>query len=300
VQLTVVMPTYNRPDALPRSLDALSRQTLDPGIFELVLVEDAKNEFAPVVGQRPFAVRVLRATKPGASAARNIGWRAARAPVVVFLGDDIIGAPDLLEQHAAWHEQRPEDATGVLGHVRWARELKGTAFMRWLNRGIQFDYGTIRGTEAGAGHFYTANVSLKRSMLERTGGFDEDGFPFIYEDIDLGIRLFEHGFRLVYNERATAEHLHQPRLEEWRVRMARTAPVERRWIERHPGQRPYFHDRFADALRRPPVRGRKGRLLMGLIPRSMPVVGERIWANGDLYFRQQLGKPFMDAWNREE
>jgi GT2 family glycosyltransferase len=300
MQLSVVMPTLNRPDALPRSLEALSRQTLDPARFELVLVEDAKNEFAPVVGERAFAVRVLRGTKPGASSARNVGWRAARAPVVLFLGDDIIGAPDLLEQHVAWHEQHQEETTGVLGHVRWARELKGTAFMRWLDRGIQFDYRTIRGIEAGAGHFYTANISLKRSMLERTGGFDEDGFPFIYEDIDLGLRVFQHGFSLLYNARATAEHLHQPRLEEWRVRMARTAPVERRWIQRYPDQRPYFHDLFADALRQPPVRGRKGRLLMGLVPRSMPVVGARIWANGDLYFRQQLGKPFMDAWNSDE
>jgi GT2 family glycosyltransferase len=300
MQLSVVMPTYNRPDALPRALDALSRQTLDPARFEVVIVEDANNEAPPEIGERAFAVRLLRGTQPGVSSARNVGWRAAQAPLVLFLGDDILGAPDLLEQHVAWHQQHPEETAGVLGHVRWARELKGRAFMRWLDRGIQFDYGTIAGSEAGPGHFYTANVSLKRSMLERSGGFDEDGFPFGYEDIDLGLRLFEHGFRLLYNRSADAEHLHQPRLEEWQKRMARTAGVERRWIERYPDERPYFHDLFADAVRRPPVRGRKGRALMGVVPRSMPVVGEWIWANGDLYFRQQLGRPFMDAWNSDE
>jgi GT2 family glycosyltransferase len=299
MQLSVVMPTYNRPDALPRALDALSRQTLGVDRFELLLVEDPESESRPVVGTRPFGVRVLQRTQPGASSARNVGWRAAKAPLVLFMGDDIIAAPDLLAQHVAWHDRHPEETTGVLGHVRWARELKRDAFMTWLDRGIQFDYATIDGTEAGPGHFYTANVSLKRSMLERVGGFDEDRFPFLYEDIDLGLRLAEHGFRLLYNEHATAEHLHQPRIEDWRVRMAGTAQAERRWIERHPDQRPYFHDRFADALRRPPVRGRKGRLLMRVIPRSTPIVGEVIWANGDLYFRQQLGRPFMDAWNSE-
>lgn len=300
MRLSVVMPTYNRPDALPRALGALSRQTLDPASFELVLVEDPKNESPPAAGGLPFAVRLLRGTQPGASSARNVGWRAAQAPLVLFMGDDIIGAPDLLEQHIAWHEQHAEETAGVLGRVRWARGLKRDAFMKWLDQGIQFDYATIDGVEAGPGHFYTANVSLKRSMLERAGGFDEDRFPFLYEDIDLGLRLAEHGFRLLYNEHAAAEHLHQPRLEDWTGRMERIARAERRWIERHPDQRPYFHDRFADALRRPPVRGRKGRLLMGVIPRSTPIVGESVWANGDLYYRQQLGKPFMDAWDREE
>jgi GT2 family glycosyltransferase len=300
MRLSVVMPTYNRPDALPRALDALSRQTLDPAQFELVLVEDRKNESPPDVGGRRLPVRVFRGLQPGASSARNVGWRAAQAPLVLFMGDDIIAGPNLLEEHLAWHEQHPEETTGVLGHVRWARGLERDAFMSWLDRGIQFDYATIDGVEAGPGHFYTANVSLKRSMLERAGGFDEDRFPFLYEDIDLGVRLAEHGFRLLYNEQAAAEHLHQPRLEDWRARMARIAQAERRWIERHPDQRPYFRDRFADALSRPPVRGRKGRLLMSVVPRSTPVVGESIWANGDLYFRQQLGKPFMDAWDSEE
>ena len=298
MRLSVVMPTYNRPDALPRALDALARQTLDASEFELVLVEDPKNESPPETSGQPFAIRTLRGTRPGASSARNVGWRAAQAPVVLFMGDDIIGAPDLLEQHAAWHGRHPEETVGVLGQVRWARGLKRDAFMKWLDMGIQFDYATIHGIEAGPGHFYTANVSLKRSMLERAGGFDEERFPFLYEDIDLGMRLFEHGFRLLYNEDAAAEHLHQPTLEQWQGRMERIAQAERRWIERHPDQQPYFHDLFADAVRRPELRGRRGKLLMRVVPRGMPFLGESVWENADLYFRQQLGKPFMEAWDR--
>ncbi len=299
MRLSVVMPTFNRPDALPRALDALRRQTLDPSQFELVLVEDTKNVSPPETGGERFAVRKLRGTRPGVSSARNVGWRAVQAPVVLFLGDDILGSTRLLEQHLAWHERHPEEEAGVLGYVRWARGLKRDAFMKWLDMGIQFDFGSIHGTEAGPGHFYTANVSLKRSMLERVGGFDEERFPFGYEDIDLGLRLFEHGFRLLYNADADAEHLHQPTLEQYQHRMTLIAPAERQWAELYPDHPPYFHDLFTEALRRPELRGRRGKLLMRVVPRSAPFIGKSVWENADLYFRQQLGKPFMEAWERE-
>jgi GT2 family glycosyltransferase len=299
-RISVVIPTFNRPDALPRTLDALARQTLDKPEFEVILVEDAKNE-APLPEADPaLTLRTMRAEQPGASHARNAGWRAAQRPVVLFIGDDIIASPDLLERHAALHDQNPGDDVGVLGHVGWARELKRTAFMVWLDRGIQFDYPSIRGSEAGPGHLYTANVSLKRAALERVGGFDAEAYPFLYEDIDLGVRLFDQGFRLIYDRDATAEHLHEPSLERWRSRMTIQAAAERAWVARHPEEVPYFYTRFSEALRHPPARGRLGRALLPYVARSTPVIGERVWRRADLYFRQQLGKPFVEAWDREE
>jgi GT2 family glycosyltransferase len=298
-RISVVMPTLDRPETLARSLDALAQQTVSSSAFELVLVADARSVTAPQPGARPFELRLLQATQPGASAARNAGWRAARAPVVLFIGDDIIAAPQLLAEHLDWHEREPADEVGVLGSVAWARELRRDAFMTWLDAGIQFDYGTIKGREAGAGHFYTANVSLKRSMLDRAGGFDEERFPFLYEDIDLGVRLFEHGFRLLYNRAARAEHLHQPSVGQWQQRMRLVAAAERRWVEKRPEQAPYFHGLFADAASKPPARGR-GRHLVRLIPRTTPWLGAKVWASADLYFRQQLAEAFMSAWEGPE
>jgi GT2 family glycosyltransferase len=298
MRLSVVIPTFNRPDALPRTVAALAAQTLDPAEIELIVVEDAKNTAPVELGTQPFDVRVLRGDVPGASSARNVGWQAARNPVVLFLGDDIVPARDMLARHSELHDRHPADDVGVLGHVRWARSLKRTSFMLWLDRGIQFDYPSISGREAGPGHFYTANVSVKRAALERVDGFDAETFPFGYEDIDLGLRLFAAGFRLVYERAARAEHYHQPDLEAWKRRMVTQAQAERAWIERYPGERPYFRDLFADAVRRPELRGRRGQMLMRIVPRWMPGVGKSVWENADLYFMQQLGRPFMEAWER--
>jgi GT2 family glycosyltransferase len=297
VTLSVVIPTFNRPDALPRTLAALAHQTL--GGFEVIVVEDAKNE-APVDGRNDLDMRVLRAEHAGASHARNTGWRAARHSVVLFLGDDIVAAPDLVAHHTALHERNPGDDVGVLGHVEWAGELKRDAFMVWLDHGIQFNYPSINGTEAGPGHLYTANVSLKRAALERVDGFDADNYPFLYEDIDLGIRLFHNGFRLIYDKDASAEHLHEVTLERWKARMQIQARAERAWIRNHPGEEPYFYSRFSEALKHPPARGRVGRALLPHVPRTTPLIGRRVWQRADLYFRQQLGEPFVAAWNQEE
>jgi GT2 family glycosyltransferase len=293
--ISVVIPTLNRPDSLPRVIRALGAQSAADRI-ELIVVADAKNESPVELGELPFAARTLHAGAPGASRARNAGWRAAAHPLVLFLGDDIVPAPDLVERHLALHARHPGDDVGVLGHVRWASELGRDAFMIWLDHGIQFSYATIQGDEAGAGHFYSANVSLRRAMLEQVGGFDAERFPFLYEDIDLGRRLFERGFRLLYDRGAVGEHLHRPDLERWKARMTVQARAERAWIERYPDETPYFKTRFEAALAMRPRRG-AFRELLRVIPPGTPALGHRVWRNADVYFRQQLGRPFLDAWN---
>lgn len=280
------------------ALDRLERQRAAAGSFEVIVVDDPDQDdprrVAEAVGDRPLEVRQFSRHYPGVAAARNRGWREARAPLVLFLQDDVLAGRRLLPEHLAWHERQRKDEVGVLGHVRWARKLRVTPFMHWLDHGIQFDYPGIRGMEAGWGRLYTTNVSVKRRLLERVGGFDE-AFPFGYEDLDLGKRMADHGFRLLYNRRARVEHLHPTTLDEWRRRMAQVAQAERRFVSKHPDVRPYFHDMLAEASSLPPARGR-GAPLVKLVPRSMPWLGERIWGSADTWYQQQLAPSFLAVW----
>ena len=191
---------------------------------------------------------------PGASAARNTGWRAAAAPLVLFLDDDVLPEPQLVAEHLGRHARHPEREVGVLGLVRWADELRVTPFMRWLERGIHFDFGGIEGEEAGWGRFYTANVSVKRELLDLVGGFDEERLPFGYEDLDLAYRMHAHGFRLLFNRRACGEHVREMTLESVRGRMPMMASSERAFCAKHPEIEPYFLNLFRDAASRPPAR----------------------------------------------
>jgi GT2 family glycosyltransferase len=302
VKLTVVIPTLGRAAVLCRALDRLERQDAPARSFDVVVVADAReSDLAAVRGAaygRQFEARVLQAEAPGASAARNLGWRSAAGEIVLFLGNDILADPGLVSGHLHWHALHDEDAVGVLGDVRWADELRATPFMRWLGNGIQFDYKRIDGVNAGWGRFYTANVSVKRALLERAGGFDEGRLPYLYEDLDLARRLDDVGFRLLYNERASAEHLHPVTLESWRERAAQIAVAEREFTRLHPDVPAYFHGLFSSAARARPARGRGVRLAR-LVPRGMPWLGPRVWSSVDAYYRQQLAGPFLAAWDDE-
>ncbi len=297
--LSIVIPTLGRQRLLARVLDRLGRQTTTGG-FEVLVVADAQERdldaVDAVVAGRPFPVRRLAAARPGASAARNAGWRAATGPIVLFLDDDVLPEPALVAEHLDWHARYPDERVGVLGRVRWADELRVTTFMRWLELGIQFDYPRIVGIDAGWGRFYTANASVKRALIERAGGFEEERLPFGYEDLDLARRMEPLGFRLLYNRAAVAEHLHEMDLDFWRRRVARIAISERAFVKLHPDVPPYFFDMFTAAATAPPARGR-GLRPAPWVPGSIPWLGPKVWGSVDAFYRQALARPFLAAWH---
>ena len=297
--LAVVIPTLGRPTTLRRVLDLLARHRGEAGALEVVVAADAREGdlelLREVVAGRPWPARLVQGTSAGASSARNAGWRAAGSDLVLFLGDDILPRPGLLAGHLARHAANPGDEAGVLGHIRWAPELGRSAFMVWLDHGMQFDYPSIEGDDAGWGRFNTANASVKRALLAQAGGFDE-ALPFLYEDLDLARRLHERGFRLLYERGAVGEHLHQPTLEGWRSRMELVGHAERRFVEKHPGFEPYFHEMLSHAAASPPARGRAAPLIRW-VPRSVPVLGELAWRSADMLYRQTLAPSFLRGWD---
>ena len=297
-----MIPTLGRHDTLARVLDRLETQTSAARFEALVVADAAEPEPArvdAVLAGRPYPARRLVGARPGASAARNAGIRAAGAPLVLFLDDDVLPERRLVAEHLSWHARDPGEEAGVLGLVRWADELTVTPFMRWLERGVHFDFAGIDGENAGWGRFYTANASVKRSMLERVGGFDEERLPFGYEDLDIAYRMHAHGFRLLFNARASAEHLHEMTLESLKARAPRMAAAERAFCEKHPEIPPYFLTMFRAAASAPAPHGRLARLAP-LVPPRTPLLGPRVWGSVDARFRQALAPHFLRAWEEGE
>jgi GT2 family glycosyltransferase len=293
-RLSIVMPTMRRREELAQALAALERQTLPRADYELILAEDA---LADDDGPRPEGadVTVVRGAVPGASAARNAGWRAASAPVVLFVDDDIRAPRSLAERHLAAHRR----GNAVLGHVRWAPALKVTPFMYWVDRGVQFDWRTIRGEGPRWWHFYTANASVARALLERVGGFDEAELPFLYEDLDLARRMSDHGMSLVYDPGAVADHLVAVTPESFEARLPRLAASEFAFTRRWPEADAYFHDLFATYAGAAPASGRGTRLIR-FVPRRVPKLGHHVWHSADAYYCQRLGPVFLAEWERLE
>ena len=225
--ISVVIPTYRRPALLRRCLQSLAAQDLPPDAFEVVVVDDGSgDQTSEVLATAAANVRGL--TQPrnaGPAAARNRGVDAARGELILFMDDDIAAAPDLLATHQRLHDEGGDERLGVLGRVDWDPSLEVTPFMQWLDRsGLQFGYDTwLREGPIDPPYaaFYTCNVSLHRSLLVASGGFDER-FPYAaFEDMELAFRLATQGFHLDYRPRAQGFHTRAMELRGFCARMRR-------------------------------------------------------------------------------
>jgi glycosyltransferase involved in cell wall biosynthesis len=234
-KISVIIPTYNRAATLKDCLAALAAQTCHAELFEIIVVDDGSSDgtaeaVAAFIRVGVPETKYIRQRNLGPAAARNAGIRKAAGDIVLFIGDDIMAAPDLLARHIAWHEAHPAPGDALLGYVTWDPDLPVTPFMRWLeDGGPQFSFNTLRdGGEADPrGFFYTCNVSLKRAFLLEKGLFDED-FPYAaFEDSELGYRLIPAGLRLIFDRSASAWHRHYTSLGAACARMVKVGESKR-------------------------------------------------------------------------
>lgn len=291
--LTVVVPTRDRWAILRRTLAALAAQTVTG--FRVVVVVDGQDQLVP----DDLDADVLVQAHAGPGAARNRGVQAATTPLVLLLGDDMLPEPQLVAEHLAAHAAAPSPSTAVLGMVRWHHEVAADRLARWLDwSGHQFDFASIRDGRPGFGHFYSSNVSLRRSTLLDVGGFDED-FVYYYEDLDLGRRLHDSGVELVHAPDALALHLHRYSWGAVERRFTGIARGERMMAAKHPWFTPWFKQRVQWAQAAPPESGAWGRLEARLPAATPAPVRKGVRRRADTAYLQRLAPAFLAAWEGE-
>jgi len=123
-QVSVVIPAYNRPELLALTLRSLLGQTLEPALFEVIVVDDGSesSSVCNVVARyekRGLPARAVRlAHNRGRAAARNAGVMESRGDIVVFLDSDMLVLPPFLVNHLAAHSRPGQIITSPLHWIR--------------------------------------------------------------------------------------------------------------------------------------------------------------------------------------
>jgi len=190
----IVVPVRNRGDQLRACLERLVH-CLDGGSpCELVVCDDGSGEdLGPVV--EPFAsggrrVRLVRQPPRGPAAARNLGIRSSRSPIVVFVDSDVLPDADMvprliaaLQEHDHW-----------VGAEARLEPVDGEDNPLW-NAPVCRD----------GGRYHTAAIAYRRGVLEAVGGLDET-FPYpACEDVELAYRVLQLG-EIGFVPEAVAHH----------------------------------------------------------------------------------------------
>ncbi len=242
--LSVIMPTYNRVATLEKTLLSLEEQTLSKDLFEVVVVDDGSTD-----GTKEFLERYSNRGRlhltyackenEGQGIARNVGYQISDGHVLVFLQDDTITTPTLLEEHKKVHDTFATHNFICLGNTTWDPALDINPYMLFLEKsGMQFAYGALEKAklidpvlqlrEATFNHFYTSNISMKRTLFEKQQ-FNPKFKKYGWEDIELGYRMVtEERAVILYNSKAKALHHHQLYEEELPKRMMQIAKNAKR------------------------------------------------------------------------
>ena len=202
--LSVVVPAYRCAAYLQQTLQGLQASDLPRASWELIVVDDGSPDDTADVA-RALADQVLRvADGPrGPAHARNMGARAARGTVLVFIDADVVVAPRTLRGFAAHFAADPtlgaafgayDDAPAETDFISQYRNL--------LHRYVH----TLH--PGNADTFWAGCGAVRRDTFLAVGGFDAISYPRPQiEDIELGYRLREAGARILLDPDLQGKHL---------------------------------------------------------------------------------------------
>ena len=211
-KVSVVIPTLDRADMVATTIDRIEQQTVSRDLYEVLVIDNNSSDHTQSVLAQKVALypnlRVFSQLKRGAAATRNVGIREAGGHIVLFIDDDILAEPNLIEAHLQSHAANPKSS--IIGAVVSPWEQATDPFLRYLrDRGIFNPYSIACGP-MDFSYYHTGNVSTARKLLLEVGGFNEEFYFYGMEDIELGYRLERTGSRMIHGPSAKAVHRYFP------------------------------------------------------------------------------------------
>lgn len=207
--VSVIVPTYNGEKKINGILEALAAQVFSD--FELIVAIDGSTDQTEVLvgsySDRFKALRTVSQKNKGRATIRNLGAREARGELLIFFDDDMIPNPRAVENHLLFHQSSIYDVIICGSQIENDEKCETDIqkYKAWLTqkwtRGFANAINPIRRDNL----FLTAaNLSLKKSLFLKLGGFDERLRDI--EDYEFAVRALKQNTHIFFDKENIAFH----------------------------------------------------------------------------------------------
>lgn len=214
IQVSVVIPTCNRPDAIRECVDALCAQTFPHDRFEIVIIDDGSRhpvQLSAILPAHPAnaekfpRIRLVRQENKGPAAARNRGAIEAEGALLAFTDDDCRPIPDWLGILVAGHLLYPK---ALLGGSTF-NGLRENLFAETNQLILDMVYDHFNADPHHAVFLASNNWLCPRQSFFELGGFDGSFRCAGGEDRDFCNRWRTSHLPIVWLPDARIEHRHK-------------------------------------------------------------------------------------------
>jgi glycosyltransferase involved in cell wall biosynthesis len=195
--VSIVIPAYNCAEFINEALQSIYRQTYSH--WEIIVVDDGSTDAtSSILALHRKRIRYFAQENKGTAAARNAGLRQVRGDLIAFLDNDDVWLPEKLEHQVRVMQAWPDcglvftdGKTFTEAGVR-RESVLSQRLHSWLDAHATGDPLVAKGCMFRKLLFANeissaSSVMLRRTIVERAGGFDE-AIP-IADDYDLWLRV---------------------------------------------------------------------------------------------------------------
>ncbi|MEI8348638.1 MAG: glycosyltransferase family 9 protein [Candidatus Omnitrophota bacterium] len=209
-KISIVITTFNRKEPLLRTLASLLAQ--DAQACEIIIVDQNSQPddgLLSFIQEHCDTVHYIKSTTKGAALGRNVGWPQAKGDIILFCDDDIVALPTLVSGHLGCYAD--SHVGGVAGRVLTDND-KPVKLGARVGRIRHFDgkmwsnFNADFSTEVE--HIWGCNMSFRKALIERAGGFDERLVgTSSFDDADLTFGVSKLGYKILFSPLAAATHV---------------------------------------------------------------------------------------------
>ena len=214
IKISIIIPTYNRPKYLEKSLLSLLNQNFSKADYEIFVVDNApSNDFAKNIVNKYSEtnpnLKYLREERLGNHYARNTGSKNAKAKILAFVDDDALYGYNWLKELYRTFENTKADCVGgkvipiwETGKPLWLKEVPPSyyAIVNFGNQQKQIYYPELA----------SVNFAIRKNVLFKVGGFNPEFFGKIClgdGETGLQIKLLSKKYIIYYQPKASCRHL---------------------------------------------------------------------------------------------